>query len=145
MPLRSRPERGIGRPPRRLRDARRKADVGPRRPVPRVRGDTMPTGLPGTELEFCLAHRVAIMDDPFCPPLADALRSRAAQLPDFRFRRVHGPEAGVVLNRWLAGNGFESLATCRMLESSGRQTGMPIITGDCVRPVLARVCGMHLA
>ena len=107
--------------------------------------DTMPTGLPGTELEFCLAHRVAIMDDPFCPPLADALRSRAAQLPDFRFRRVHGPEAGVVLNRWLAGNGFESLATCRMLESSGRQTGMPIITGDCVSPVLARVCGMHLA
>jgi len=50
-----------------------------------------------------------------------------------------------VLNRWLAGNGFESLATCRMLEASGRQIGMPVITGDCVSPVLARVCGMHLA
>jgi len=42
-------------------------------------------------------------------------------------------------------NGFESLATCRMLEASGRLIGMPVITGDCVSPVLARVCGMHLA
>ena len=50
-----------------------------------------------------------------------------------------------MLNRWLAGNGFESLATCRMLETTGRQISMPIITGDCVSPVLARVCGMHLA
>jgi hypothetical protein len=40
---------------------------------------------------------------------------------------------------------FESLATCRMLEASGRLIGMPVITGDCVSPVLARVCGMHLA
>jgi len=70
---------------------------------------------------------------------------RAGRVPDFRFRRIHGPEAGVVLNRWLTGNGFESLATCRMLEASGRQIGMPIVTGDCVSPVLARVCGMHLA
>jgi purine nucleoside phosphorylase len=107
--------------------------------------DTMPTGLPGTALEFCLPRQVAIMDDPFCPPLADALRSRAGRSSDFRFRRIHGPEAGVVLNRWLAGNGFESLATCRMLEASGRLIGMPVITGDCVSPVLARVCGMHLA
>ena len=65
-------------------------------------------------------------------------------MPGFRFRRVHGPEGGVVLNRWLAGNGFESLATCRELELYGRLTGMPVITGDCVSPVLARVCGMHL-
>src|SRR3977135_1143580 len=36
--------------------------------------DTMPTGLPGTELEFCLPRQVAIMDDPFCPPLAEVLR-----------------------------------------------------------------------
>ncbi len=107
--------------------------------------DTMPTGLPGTELEFCLPRQVAIMDDPFCPPLAEVLRADAERLGDFRFRRVHGPGAGVVLNRWLAGNGFESLATCRMLEASGRQIGMPVITGDCVSPVLARVCGMHLA
>jgi hypothetical protein len=49
-----------------------------------------------------------------------------------------------VLNRWLAGNGFESLASCRELELYGRLTGMPVITGDCVSPVLARVCGMHL-
>jgi hypothetical protein len=102
--------------------------------------DTMPTGLPGTELEFCLPRQVAIMDDPFCPPLAEALRADAERLADFRFRRVHGPDSGVVLNRWLAGNGFESLATCRMLEASGRQIGMPVITGDCVSPVLARVC-----
>jgi len=84
--------------------------------------DTMPTGLPGTELEFCLPRQVAIMDDPFCPPLAEVLRADAERLGDFRFRRVHGPEAGVVLNRWLAGNGFESLATCRMLEVTGKQT-----------------------
>lgn len=108
----------------------------------------MPTGLPGTELEYCLPRQVAIMDDPFCPPLAEALREEAARLddlPGFRFRRVHGPEAGVVLNRWLAGNGFESLAMCRELEAFGRLTGMPVVTGDCVSPVLARVCGMHLA
>ena len=106
--------------------------------------DTMPTGLPGTELEFCLPRQVAIMDDPFCPALAEAIREDARRLPGFRFRRIHGPEAGVVLNRWLAGNGFESLATCRELELYGRLTGMPVITGDCVSPVLARVCGMHL-
>ena len=106
--------------------------------------DTMPTGLPGTELEFCLTRQVAIMDEPFCPPLAARLRAVAENLPDFRFRRVHGQEDRVVLNRWLAGNGFESLATSRMLEAFGQHTGMPIITGDCVSPVLARVCGMHL-
>jgi purine nucleoside phosphorylase len=106
--------------------------------------DTMPTGLPGTELEFCLPRQVAIMDDPFCPPLAAELAGVAARLSGFRFRRIHPPAAGVVLNRWLAGNGFESLATCRMLEAFGRETGMPVITGDCVSPVLARVCGMHL-
>jgi purine nucleoside phosphorylase len=105
----------------------------------------MPTGLPGTELEFCLPRQVAIMDEPFCPPLAEAIRQTAAGLPGFRFRRVHGPEAGVVLNRWLAGNGFESVAMCRELELYGRLTGTPVITGDCVSPVLARVCGMHLA
>jgi hypothetical protein len=107
--------------------------------------DAMPTGLPGTELEYCLARQVAIMDDPFCPALASALGGAAAGLAGFRFRRIHGPAAGVVLNRWLAGNGFESSAMCRELEAYGRTTGMPVITGDCVSPVLARVCGMHLA
>lgn len=107
--------------------------------------DAMPTGLPGTELEFCLPRQVAIMDDPFCPALAAALREAAGRLPGFRFRRIHGPEAGVVLNRWLAGNGFESRAMCRELEVFGRQAGTPVITGDCASPVLARVCGMHLA
>jgi purine nucleoside phosphorylase len=106
--------------------------------------DTMPTGLPGTELEFCLTRQVAIMDEPFCPPLARELIAEAERLPGFRFRTIHGQERGVVLNRWLAGNGFESLATSRMLEDYGRATGMPVITGDCVSPVLARVCGMHL-
>ena len=123
-------------------DAVRPGDlVLPRSYLPR---DTMPTGLPGTELEFCLARQVAIMDDPFCPALAGAIREEAHRVPGFRFRRVHGPEEDVVLNRWLAGNGFESLASCRELELYGRLTGMPVITGDCVSPVLARVCGMHL-
>ena len=106
--------------------------------------DTMPTGLPGTELELCLPRQVAIMDDPFCPALAEEVHAEAERLPDFRFRRVHPQADEVVLNRWLAGNGFESLATSRMLEAYGRQIGMPVITGDCVSPVLARVCGMHL-
>jgi hypothetical protein len=106
----------------------------------------MPTGLPGTELEFCLPRQVAIMDEPFCPVRAEAIRQASAGgLPGVGFRRVHGPEAGVVLNRWLAGNGFESAAMCRELELYGRLTGQPVITGDCVSPVLARVCGMHLA
>ena len=107
--------------------------------------DTMPTGLPGTDLEFCLTRQVAIMDDPFCPTLADEIETEAGSLPDFQFRRIHPQADAVVLNRWLAGNGFESLATTRMLEAYGRQTGMPVVTGDCVSPVLARVCGMHLA
>jgi purine nucleoside phosphorylase len=106
--------------------------------------DTMPTGLPGTELEFCLTRQVAIMDDPFCPPLAEEVAKEAASLPDIQFRRIHPQADEVVLNRWLAGNGFESLATSRMLEAFGQQTGMPVITGDCVSPVLARVCEMHL-
>ena len=106
--------------------------------------DTMPTGLPGTELEFCLTRQVAIMDDPFCPPLSAEVFEEAGNLPDFQFRRIHTRTDEVVLNRWLPGNGFESLATSRMLEAYGRQTGMPVITGDCVSPVLARVCGMHL-
>jgi len=106
--------------------------------------DTMPTGLPGTELEWCLTRQVAIMDEPFCPPLAEQLADEAAALGDFQFRRIHRQADQVVLNRWLAGNGFESLATSRMLEGYGRQTGMPVITGDCVSPVLARVCEMHL-
>jgi purine nucleoside phosphorylase len=123
-------------------DAVRPGDlVLPRSYLPR---DTMPTGLPGTELEFCLPRQVAIMDDPFCPALAEAIREEAGRVPGFRFRRIHGPEAGVILNRWLAGNGFESLATCRELELHGRLMGMPVITGDCVSPVVARVCGMHL-
>ena len=32
--------------------------------------DTIPSGLPGTELENVLAERVALMDEPFCPSLA---------------------------------------------------------------------------
>ncbi len=115
--------------------------VLPRSYLPR---DTMPTGLPGTELEFCLPRQVAIMDDPFCPALAEAIREEARRVTGASFRRIHGPESSVVLNRWLAGNGFESLASCRELELYGRLTGMPVITGDCVSPVLARVCGMHL-
>src|SRR4029453_11255855 len=123
-------------------DAVRPGDfVLPRSYLPR---DTMPTGLPGTELEFCLARQVAIMDDPFCPTPPPAIPARGTRdaahgVPGLRFRRVHGPEKNVVLNRWLAGNGFESLATCRELEVFGRLTGMPVITGDCVSPVLARV------
>jgi hypothetical protein len=85
------------------------------------------------------------MDDPFCPPLAEEVAREAASLPELQFRRIHPQADQVVLNRWLAGNGFESLATSRMLEAYGRQTGLPVITGDCVSPVLARVCEMHLA
>ncbi|SRR5581483_6017874 len=107
--------------------------------------EAMPTGLPGTALEYCLPRQVAIMDEPFCPPLAARLAEAAARAPGHRFRRIHAPAAGVVLNRWLAGNGFESRAMCRELEVYGRLTGAPVITGDCVSPVLARVCGMHLA
>src|SRR5207244_2961899 len=82
--------------------ARGRGDLGlPKSYLPRA---PMPTGLPGTELEFCLPRQVAIMDDPFCPPLAEVLRADAERQPDFRFRRIHGPDAGVVLNRWLAGN-----------------------------------------
>src|SRR5256885_1310860 len=146
-------ERGIRGAASRLRDARRKPDLGPRRSFPRARGDArshearpappahaVRPGAPGGALPRAGRARV-----PAHPALRPGGR-RGPPAPGQRMENVRGPwESGVVLNRWLAGNGFESLATCRMLEASGRQIGMPVITGDCVSPVLARVCGMHLA
>src|SRR5262249_5266083 len=81
--------------------------VLPQSQLPR---DAMPTGLRGPGLAFCRPCQVAIMDHPFCRALAEEIRAETRRLPGVRFRRAHGPEAGVVLNRWLAGNGFESLA-----------------------------------
>jgi hypothetical protein len=49
-----------------------------------------------------------------------------------------------VLHRWQYGSGFESAGYSLFLSEYGRSVGHPVITGDCVSPVLARVCGMHL-
>ncbi len=43
---------------------------------------------------------------------------------------------------WSGNSPPESLARGRELEACGRATGLPVVTGDCVSPVLARVCGM---
>lgn len=105
--------------------------------------DSPPTGLPGTELESVLAERVPLMDEPFCPSLAGELRQEVARLAATRFRKVHGQEARVILNRWQYG-AFESAGHSLFLRQYGRSVGSPVITGDCVSPVLARVCGMHM-
>jgi len=106
--------------------------------------DAVPSGLPGTPLESVLAQRVALMDEPFCPSLARALIREVGDLSAARFRRVHGQDARVVLHRWQYGAGFETAANSLFLREYGRSIGCPVITGDCVSPVLARVCGMHL-
>jgi purine nucleoside phosphorylase len=105
--------------------------------------DALPTGLPGTELESVLAERVALMDEPFCPSLARAWADAIAQRPDSPFRRVHTQDARVILNRWHYG-AFESVGQAMLLQHFGQAVGSPVITGDCVSPPLARVCGMHL-
>ena len=106
--------------------------------------DAVPSGLPGTELENVLAERVALMDEPFCPTLSLEIIHEVAGLEQARFRRIHGQDARVVLHRWQYGAGFESAGYSLFLREYGRSAGHPVITGDCVSPVLARVCGMHL-
>jgi hypothetical protein len=106
--------------------------------------DPVPTGLPGTELESVLAERVALMDEPFCPSLARELEREVGGPETSSFRRVHGQDAHVVLNRWQYG-AFEARGTTLFLQQYGRSIDCPVITGDCLSPVLARVCGMHLA
>jgi len=106
--------------------------------------DAVPSGLPGTVLESVLAERVALMDEPFCPSLARELIREVGDLGAARFRRVHGQEARVVLHRWQYGAGFEPAGNSLFLRQYGRSIECPVITGDCVSPVLARVCGMHL-
>jgi hypothetical protein len=106
--------------------------------------DPIPSGLPGTELENVLPERVALMDEPFCPALARELIREVGTLDAARFRRVHAQEARVVLHRWQYGAGFESAGHSLFLREYGRSIGCPVITGDCVSPVLARICGIHL-
>lgn len=105
--------------------------------------DAMPTGLPGTELESVLAKRVPLMADPFCPSLARTWADAVAQLAPNPFRAIHRQDARVLLNRWLYG-AFESVGQSMLLRHLGQSTGCPVITGDCVSPPLARVCGMHM-
>jgi len=105
--------------------------------------DAMPIGLPGTELESVLAERVPLMDQPFCPSLARAWQAAIDALEASPFRRVHGQDTRVVLNRWHYG-AFESVAQAMLLRHIGQSLGCPVITGDCVSPPLARVCGMHV-
>ena len=106
--------------------------------------DAVPSGLPGTELENVLAERVALMDEPFCPALARELIREMHALDPAPFLRIHGQDAGVILHRWQYGAGFEPMGTTLYLREYGRAVGHPVITGDCVSPVLARVCGIHL-
>jgi hypothetical protein len=105
--------------------------------------DALPTGLPDTELESVLAERVPLMDEPFCPSLARAWATAVTHRADSPFRRVHGQDARVILNRWHYG-AFESVGQAMLLRHLGQAVGSPVITGDCVSPPLARVCGMHL-
>ncbi|MCA1645107.1 MAG: hypothetical protein LC797_06440 [Chloroflexi bacterium] len=87
--------------------------------------------------------RVPLMADPFCPALARVFGDQVARLQRAPFRRVHGQDAHVILNRWHYG-AFESAAQAMLLRHFGQSVGCPVITGDCVSPPLARVCGMHV-
>ena len=105
--------------------------------------DALPAGLPGTELESTLAARVPLMVDPFCPTLASEWADAVGRVEPNPFRRIHRHGARVLLNRWHYG-AFESVGQSLLLRHLGQSTGCPVITGDCVSPVLARVCGMHM-
>jgi purine nucleoside phosphorylase len=105
--------------------------------------DSMPTGLPGTELESTLASQVPLMADPFCPSLARIWADEVAHVNPNPFRRVHRQDAHVLLNRWQYG-AFESVGQSLLLRHVGKSVGSPVITGDCVSPPLARVCGIHV-
>ena len=105
--------------------------------------DAMPAGLPRTELESVLAERVPLMAEPFCPSLARSWEEEVGRLERSPFRRVHGQAAHVLLNRWHYG-AFEPAGQSLLLRHLGQAVGCPVITGDCVSPPLARVCGMHL-
>lgn len=105
--------------------------------------DAMPTGLPGTELESTLAERVPLMAEPFCPSLAQQWIDEVGHQMPMPFRKIHGQDARVLLNRWHYG-AFESEGQSLLLRHLGQSTGSPVITGDCVSPPLARVCGIHM-
>lgn len=105
--------------------------------------DALPTGLPDTELESVLADRVPLMDEPFCPSLARAWVEAVSNSSNSPFRRVHTQDARVILNRWHYG-AFESVGQAMLLRHFGHAVGSAVITGDCVSPPLARVCGIHL-
>src|SRR5216683_460860 len=81
--------------------------------------DAMPTGLPGTELESVLAERVPLMAEPFCPALARGFGAEVARRQPAPFRRVHGQDARVILNRWHYG-AFESVAQAMLLRHFGQ-------------------------
>ncbi|MBV9168872.1 MAG: hypothetical protein JOZ81_02160 [Chloroflexi bacterium] len=105
--------------------------------------DAPPSGLPGTELESVLAEHVPLMDQPFCPTLAMQWEREIDKLDPSPFRKVHGQVARVVLNRWHYG-AFESVAQAMLLRHFGQSIGSAVITGDCISPPLARVCGVHM-
>ena len=105
--------------------------------------DAPPAGLPGTELESVLVERVPLMAEPFCPSLATAFCAEVAARKPAPFRRIHGQDAKVIINRWHYG-AFESVGQAMLLRHFGQSVGSPVITGDCVSPPLARVCGMHM-
>jgi purine nucleoside phosphorylase len=105
--------------------------------------DAMPSGLPGTTLESTLAEHVPLMSEPFCPSLARVWAGEVSSLQHSPFRRIHDQDARVLLNRWHYG-AFESVGQAMLLRHFGQSVGCPVITGDCVSPPLARVCGMHM-
>ena len=86
------------------------------------------------------------MDTPFCPCLTQRLVEIVPELASGQlFAHIRTPESDkVVLNRWANSNGFESVAQSLILRETGRSMNMPVITGDCVSPVLARVIGAHM-
>ena len=107
--------------------------------------DAVPSGLPGTELENVLAERVALMDEPFCPALSREITREVAGLETGAL--PSDPRPGRAASSCTAGSTARASSrpgTRCSCGSTDAASVIAVITGDCVSPVLARVCGMHL-
>jgi hypothetical protein len=110
-------------------------------------------GLPGTRYETFWPDHDLLLDDPFCPALAQPLADRFRQfVNEGKLRRVHTPRevrvALVVPDSLTFETDFDILMwlSISKMSSELQPNRPPVATlhGDCMNPILARHLGMHL-